>query len=77
MAQLLHKNISIILTEYLWYTLGSFADKHYPEDGHHLPYSLEKYIHETGPYDIVLDALNVGYYGNNGEFNPKQVGWYS
>lgn len=32
---------------------------------------LEEYLDENGPFDVVIDALNIGYYTKG--FNPLQV----
>ena len=33
--------------------------------------SLERYLDKNGPFDVVIDALNIGYYTKG--FNPQQV----
>ena len=50
---------------------GNFIDYVNSEQLNRIPLSVEHFIKDTGPYDVVIDGLNVGYI--KGFFDPRNV----
>lgn len=50
---------------------GNFIDYVNSEQLNRIPLSVEHFVKNTGPYDVVIDGLNVGYI--KGFFDPRNV----
>ena len=50
---------------------GNFIDHMKIDRDGTFPHSISQFLKASGPYDIVVDGLNVGYFG--GGFDPGKV----
>ena len=50
---------------------GNFIDSILPAQLDKIPMSIEQFIKKAGPYDVVIDGLNVGY--SRGFFEARRV----
>ena len=50
---------------------GNYVDRFQSGTLNNFPRSIEQFIKTTGPYDVVIDSLNVAYL--KGFFDPRKV----
>lgn len=51
---------------------GVYVDHVQPGKRNKFPQSIEQFMQASGPYDVIIDGLNVGYF-TSGFFDPRKV----
>ena len=51
---------------------GVYVDHVQPGKRNKFPQSIEQFMQASGPYDVIIDGLNIGYF-TSGFFDPRKV----
>lgn len=71
LVNLLWKNNQLLPPVECFTSAGKYLDYFSQGQQNNFPKSIEQFITATGPYDIVIDGLNVAYF--KGFFDPGKV----